>query len=61
MGSDEDDDSSYDDELNFESNVGSHRYPVHDCCEFENAERLKVCLLLTIRNHISMESSIFVH
>jgi len=38
--------TSYDDELNFESNVGSHRYPVHDCCEFENAERLKNLLFV---------------
>jgi ankyrin repeat protein len=36
-----DEDSSYEDEFNLESNAGSRRYPVHDCCEFEDAETLK--------------------
>ena len=35
--------SSDDDDFQFESaHVGSKRYPVHDCCEFEDAESLKV-------------------
>lgn len=35
-------DSSDDDDFNFESAVGSRKFPVHDCCEFEDAESLKV-------------------
>ena len=35
--------SSEDEEFLYETaNTGSHRYPVHDCCEFEDAESLKV-------------------
>ena len=35
--------SSDDDDFQFESShVGSKRYPVHDCCEFEDAESLRV-------------------
>lgn len=34
--------SSSDDDFQFEAaNVGSNRYPVHDCCEFEDAESLR--------------------
>jgi acetoin utilization deacetylase AcuC-like enzyme/ankyrin repeat protein len=34
--------SSEDEEFLYESaNIGSHRYPVHDCCEFEDAESLR--------------------
>ena len=36
---DDDETSSYDEDYNFESNVGSRRYPIHDCCEFEDAEK----------------------
>ena len=35
--------SDDDDDFHFDSaNVGSKRYPVHDCCEFEDADSLKV-------------------
>lgn len=33
--------SSDDDDFNHESSVGSRKYPVHDCCEFEDHESLK--------------------
>ena len=35
--------SDDDDDFDFESaHVGSKRYPVHDCCENEDAESLRV-------------------
>jgi hypothetical protein len=35
--------SSDDEDFLYEAtNVGAHRYPVHDCCEFEDAESLRV-------------------
>jgi hypothetical protein len=43
---DDDETSSYDEDYNFESNVGSRRYPIHDCCEFEDAESLRVSFLI---------------
>ena len=39
------DGSSDDDDFNFESAVGSRKFPVHDCCEFEDAESLKVSMI----------------
>ncbi len=42
MGGDDDESSSYDEDYNFESNIGSRRYPIHDCCEFEDADSLRV-------------------
>jgi len=41
----ESDGSSDDDDFNFESEVGSRKFPVHDCCEFEDSESLKVSKL----------------
>jgi len=35
------DNSSTEDQFNFESQVGGQRYPVHDCCEFEDVENLR--------------------
>eukprot|EP00521_Asterionellopsis_glacialis_P015819 CAMPEP_0195300580 /NCGR_PEP_ID=MMETSP0707-20130614/27724_1 /TAXON_ID=33640 /ORGANISM="Asterionellopsis glacialis, Strain CCMP134" /LENGTH=47 /DNA_ID= /DNA_START= /DNA_END= /DNA_ORIENTATION= len=35
------DNSSTEDQFNFESQVGAQRYPVHDCCEFEDVENLR--------------------
>lgn len=38
--------SSDDDDFQFESeNLGSKRYPVHDCCEFGDSESLRVSLV----------------
>lgn len=35
--------SSDDEDFLYETaNAGTHRYPVHDCCEFEDAEALRV-------------------
>ena len=48
MGSDDDDSSSYDEDFNFEPNVGSRRFPIHDCCEFEDAESLSVSMFLFV-------------
>lgn len=49
--------SDDDDDFHFDSaNVGSKRYPVHDCCEFEDADSLKVSsrlLLLDLNWSIS--------
>jgi hypothetical protein len=46
MSVDEGSSSDDDDDFNFESShVGSKRYPVHDCCEFDDAESLKVSLV----------------
>jgi hypothetical protein len=43
MSVDDGSSSDDDDDFNFESShVGSKRYPVHDCCENEDAESLKV-------------------
>ena len=37
------DDESSDDDFEFDAEQGmAKRYPVHDCCEFEDAEALKV-------------------
>ncbi len=44
---DDDESSSYDEDYNFESNVGSRRYPIHDCCEFEDEESLRVSFFIT--------------
>jgi hypothetical protein len=42
------DSSSDDDDFNFESsNVVSKRYPVHDCCEYEDVESLRVSCNVT--------------
>eukprot|EP00542_Grammatophora_oceanica_P018202 CAMPEP_0194048750 /NCGR_PEP_ID=MMETSP0009_2-20130614/28357_1 /TAXON_ID=210454 /ORGANISM="Grammatophora oceanica, Strain CCMP 410" /LENGTH=997 /DNA_ID=CAMNT_0038694707 /DNA_START=148 /DNA_END=3141 /DNA_ORIENTATION=+ len=43
-----DDASSDDDDFNFEesNNFGSERYPVHDCCEFKDAEALRRLILV---------------
>jgi hypothetical protein len=43
MSANEDSSSDDDDDFNFESsNIASKRYPVHDCCEYEDAESLRV-------------------
>jgi len=35
--------SSDDEDFLYETtHVGAHRYPVHDCCEYEDAESLRV-------------------
>jgi hypothetical protein len=41
-GGDEESDDEEDEDFDFEANAGARRFPIHDCCEFEDEECLRV-------------------
>ena len=44
------DEESSDDDFDFDAEQGmAKRYPVHDCCEYEDADALKVRKQLTVK------------
>jgi hypothetical protein len=49
------DEESSDDDFDFDAEQGmAKRYPVHDCCEFEDADALKV------RKHLKLVESVML-
>mmetsp|Transcript_16005 Transcript_16005/g.24363 ORF Transcript_16005/g.24363 Transcript_16005/m.24363 type:complete len:1069 (+) Transcript_16005:197-3403(+) len=50
------DGSSDDDDFDYEANAGERRYPVHDCCEFEDVESLRR-LIVVRRDESDAEAS----